>query len=308
MANIIVRILLQSKVRQLARAPGSIDSQSIEKDRDALTPLMSHLKQLQQAAGVNEINGTPLTENELLDIWDDIIYEPVTAPTSAPISTSAPPSTASGSRTAPKLSFNSVRAAPVPIEEQLLSLPSNGNIDLIHRELECTHRISLAEQHLNQIRNLIAEKSFQFSHLIRVAPRKTIATRSRAAVTKLNQQISFQCRMYSKCRSRILELGADEDTLLKLRILSPSDIGASTAIVNPNEPGSSNIKLSWIWQTAGGHRFGLTGDENIGAGPSSGAGTRSGAGTSSGVDVNFLGAGDRLTECKYILLKILIIY
>ena len=194
-----IRILIQSKVRQLARAPGSIDSQSIEKDRDALTPLMTHLKQLQQTAGVNEINGTSSTENELLDIWDDIIYEPVTAPTSAPISSTAPTqlsSIASGSGAAPILpsnSSNSVRVAPIPIEEQLLSLPSNGNIDSIHQELECAHRISLAEQHLNQIRNLIAEKSFQYSHLIRVAPRKAIATRSRAAVTRLNQQIAFHC-------------------------------------------------------------------------------------------------------------------
>lgn len=289
-----IRILIQSKVRQLARAPGSIDSQSIEKDREALTPLMTHLKQLQQTAGVNEINGTSLTENELLDIWDDIIYEPVTAPTSAPISaptsSSAIPSQlssiASGPGAAPILpsnSSNSVRVAPIPIEEQLLSLPSNGNIDSIHRELECTHRISLAEQHLNQIRNLIAEKSFQYSHLIRVAPRKAIATRSRAAVTRLNQQIAFHCRMYSKCRSRILELGADEETLIKLRILSPSDIGASTAIVNPNEPGSSNVKLSWIWQTAGGHRFGLTSEGNIGPDNSIGPGPE---------------AGDRLAECK----------
>ena len=284
-----IRILIQSKVRQLARAPGSIDSQSIEKDRDALTPLMTHLKQLQQTAGVNEINGTSSTENELLDIWDDIIYETVTAPTSAPISSTAPTqlsSIASGSGAAqilPSNSSNSVRVAPIPIEEQLLSLPSNGNIDSIHQELECAHRISLAEQHLNQIRNLIAEKSFQYSHLIRVAPRKAIATRSRAAVTRLNQQIAFHCRMYSKCRSRILQLGADEETLFKLRILSPSDIGASTAIVNPNEPGSSNVKLSWIWQTAGGHRFGLTSEGNIGPDLNIGPGH---------------GAGDRLAECK----------
>ena len=89
--------------------------------------------------------------------------------------------------------------------------------------------------------------------------------------------------MYSKCRSRILQLGADEETLFKLRILSPSDIGASTAIVNPNEPGSSNVKLSWIWQTAGGHRFGLTSEGNIGPDLNIGPGH---------------GAGDRLAECK----------
>jgi hypothetical protein len=34
---------------------------------------------------------------------------------------------------------------------------------------------------------------------------------------------------------------------------------ASTAIINPNEPGSTQLKLSWIWQTSGGHRLGLAG-------------------------------------------------
>ena len=35
------------------------------------------------------------------------------------------------------------------------------------------------------------------------------------------------------------------------------DVKASTAIVNPNEPGSTWLKLSWIWQTAGSHHWEL---------------------------------------------------
>ena len=38
----------------------------------------------------------------------------------------------------------------------------------------------------------------------------------------------------------------------------PEDVKASTAIVNPNEPGSTQLKLSWIWQTAGSHHWGLS--------------------------------------------------
>ena len=250
------RVLLQANVRQLARAPGSIDCQKIEKDRDTLTSLMSQVKQEQQNAGVFDKNETLFNQNEDLGAWDDIIYEPVISEKAVQSSAPAqPPAASSSSTTRP----NSESIGPLPIEEQLLSLPSNGNIDSTHRDLERTHRISLAEHHLNQIRNLIAEKSFQFSHLIRVAPRKAVATRSRAAVTKLNQEIALHCRMYTRCRSRIVVLGADPSTLSRLQILSLNDIRASTAIVNPNEPGSSSIKLSWIWQSAGGHRFGLAG-------------------------------------------------
>jgi hypothetical protein len=245
---------------------------------------MGHLKQAQHAAGVMEINGIPLTERELLQVWDDMVYEPVIGPApfspvyseQADILSSAPLPSSSTSAPLPASSgrLPSQSVGPVPIEEQILSLPSNGNVDSIHNQLELTHRISLADHHLNQIRNLIAEKSFQFSHLIRVAPRKAVATRSRTAVTKLNQQIAVHCQLYSKCRSRILALGADQDTLSRLQILSQSDIGASTAVVNPNEPGSTRIQLSWIWQTAGGHRFGLSNIDNLGPGIDTGAGDR----------------------------------
>ena len=283
------RVLLQANVRQLARAPGSIDCQKIEKDRDTLTSLMSQVKQEQQNAGVFDKNETLFNQNEDLGAWDDIIYEPVISEkavqSSAPAASSSSttrPAASSSSTTRP----NSESIGPLPIEEQLLSLPSNGNIDSTHRDLERTHRISLAEHHLNQIRNLIAEKSFQFSHLIRVAPRKAVATRSRAAVTKLNQEIALHCRMYTRCRSRIVVLGADPSTLSRLQILSLNDIRASTAIVNPNEPGSSSIKLSWIWQSAGGHRFGLAGADT---------------GADTGADPD---AGNRVLECERIIYDI----
>lgn len=281
-------MLTQAKVRQLVRAPGSIEAESIEKDRETLTSLMSHLKQAQQLAGVKDVNGKESIDTELLEVWDDFIYEPVISTDQTPAPAPAP-ATATSSRQPP------LPVGPVPIEDQLISIPSNGNIDATHRDLECSHRISLAEQHLNQIRNLIAEKSFQFSHLQRVAPRKAVATRSRSAVNKLNQQIALHSRMYSRCRSRLVSLDADSDTLSRLRNLSPSDVGASTAIINPNEPGSSSIKLSWIWQTAGGHRFGLAGNDYVGAGAGAGRSFSAGAGGDAGDDLR---SRERLIECE----------
>jgi len=55
---------------------------------------------------------------------------------------------------------------PLPIEEQPISLPSNGNVPAIYCELELSHHISHADHHLNRIRDLIAEKSFHYSHVI----------------------------------------------------------------------------------------------------------------------------------------------
>ena len=48
-------------------------------------------------------------------------------------------------------------------------------------------------------------------------------------------------------------LGAGPAILQQYRKLTTDDVKASTAIVNPNEPGSTQLKLSWIWQTARGH-------------------------------------------------------
>ena len=290
MLNIKIRVLVQENVRQLKRAPGSIDVQTIEKDRDTLTSLISQLKQAQQDAGVVEINGKAFNRNEDLETWDDIIYEPVvldeatgTAEASVPTQDSMP-----GQKSKLRSKSGPAQNGPVHIEDQILSLPSNGNIDSIHHELEHTHRISLAEQRLNQIRNLIAEKSFQFSHLIHRAPCKSVTTRSRSTVKKINEQMALHCRMYSRCRSRLVELGADTATLARLRVLSPHDIGTSTAIIKPNMSGSSSIKLSWIWETSGGHRFGLAGI-NLGE-------NMSATGADIGADT---GAGERLIECEY---------
>ncbi|KAF8815455.1 hypothetical protein BYT27DRAFT_7079950 [Phlegmacium glaucopus] len=160
----------------------------------------------------------------------------------------------------------SASIGPLPIEEQLLCLPSNGNVSAVHCELELSHRISLADHYLNGLWNLIAEKSFQFSHVICVSPRKGVTTRSRASVKKLNLDIAVHCHMYARCRPRLIALGADAATQSRLRVLTIGDVQASTAVINPNEPGSTKLKLSWIWQTAGGHRLGLTGDNGAGAG------------------------------------------
>jgi hypothetical protein len=261
------RLLILAKVRQLGRAPGSTDWEAIEKDREALSALVLQVKQAQHKAGVTDANGSPFIENDNHDIWDDIINEPVPsgstpvpvpASSSSASSSSQPPLTSTGpvsTTPAPTPAPASSSTDPLPIESLLLSLPSNGNISPMLCALECSHRISLAEHHLNQIRNLIAEKSFQFSHVIRVSPRKGVTTRSRAAVKKLNLQIGVHCRLYGRCRARFVALGGDSETQSRLRILSPEDVKASTAIVNPNDTGSTRLKLSWIWRRTGGHRL-----------------------------------------------------
>ena len=210
-----------------------------------LTSLFAQLKQLQQVAGVAEPNATIISISETADTWDDLAFDPVL--TEADISTfnSDPPRLATHST--PNISND---IGPVPIEDQVIALCSNGNTSNAYRNLENRHRISMAGEQLHHIRNLIAEKSFQFSHVIRVSPRKAVMTRARAAVKKLNNQIAEHCRFYARCRSSLLLLQADQSILSQFRVLNPGDIVGSTAILKPNQPGSTKIKLSWIWQVS----------------------------------------------------------
>lgn len=235
------RIDIQAKVRQLGRSPGITAEQSIESAHQQLTALVQQLKAEMDNAGIVEKQSNIRPTVEPLATWDEIVYEPVPGGPDTILSNIEPPST----------------AGPIQIEDQIMPLPSNGNVGQEYAQLELSHRISKAECHLNRIRDLIAEKSFQYSHVIRAAPRKAVNTRSRTQVKKLNLQISINCRLYTHCRSRLITLGAQPAVQSRFQKLTPEDIKASTAIINPNEPGSTRLKLSWIWQSSGGHRWGL---------------------------------------------------
>jgi hypothetical protein len=245
------RLEIQAKVRQLGRNPGITARQTIETAREQLTALIQELKSAMHAAGVVEIRSTTSPVPEPLSMWDDIVNEPVPG----------------GSNNILEAIEEPASTGVIQIEDQIMPLPSNGNVGPEYASLELSHRISRADHNLNRIRDLIAEKSFQYSHVIRNAPRKAVNTRSRAEVKKLNLQISVHCRLYTQCRIRLIKLGALPETVHRFQPLTTEDVKASTAIVNPNEPGSTQLKLSWIWQIAGGHRWGLaSGVEDIGSG------------------------------------------
>ncbi|KAF8815690.1 hypothetical protein BYT27DRAFT_7079225 [Phlegmacium glaucopus] len=113
------------------------------------------------------------------------------------------------------------------------------------RSVELSLRKQQAERYLNALREAIADKSFQFSHVMRHAPKKSVRTRARTIVGKLNDRISLYSRIYKRCRAALVLLGADEETLCRFQLLH-----ASTTILDPNRPGASSLRLSWIWQTS----------------------------------------------------------
>ncbi|KAF9489504.1 hypothetical protein BDN71DRAFT_1499024 [Pleurotus eryngii] len=52
---------------------------------------------------------------------------------------------------------------------------------------------------------------------------------------------------YARCRHALTTLKADDTILRKFKELSKADIKSNTYVVNPNQPGSTTLNLSWIW-------------------------------------------------------------
>ena len=134
------------------------------------------------------------------------------------------------------------------IERRHLPLPSYSNPASNYAGDELRLRKRQADCLLDSIRSAVAEKSFQYSHVMRKAPRKGVITRSRTVIGKVNSKIAGLCSAYNRCRAAMIRLKANEETLLRYKHLVPGDVKASTAMIDPNVPGASSIRLSWIWQ------------------------------------------------------------
>lgn len=229
-----VRIL----VRRVRRELRNEDQQKVQKLRDNLVPLMAELVRLQGAAGITN-TGAPVrwTSEEDIADWDD--QEPVNATDN--VSDLGP---------APAL-YQAEELPPhvVLIEDQIICLPSNGNIGQCYNTQEIVVRKTQANRQLDRLRELIAEKSFQYSDIMRNAPRKAARTRSRAAVKHITDQITFHAFVYRNCRSRMISMGADIATLQQFCELTRDNLKASTAVLKPNIPGASTLRLSWIWHS-----------------------------------------------------------
>lgn len=209
----------------------------METKREVLASMMSKLSVLQDRAGVLscDVRTGPVADPE-----DDMLEEEEVPPTRA-------------RRGAPALQNDDEDPLPLPIEQHIICLPSNNNAQGDFKSTELKHRKLQAKIHLNNLRDIIADKSFQFSHVMRAAPNKGVRTRSRTAIAKTNLTLSLHVKKYRRCRARMAALGADADTLNTFRILLKEDLKASTAVLRPNMPGSTQLKLPWIWHTSTGH-------------------------------------------------------
>lgn len=255
---ICIRIRVQDKVRALKRQPREEDRNIVEIERAHIRVQLDHFHTLGAQTGLNlvmaaqqlapDLSVTAFDELEVEPADEDLPPGQVWAATADSVMSDRPND----------VELTSAAAAAGPEEEPVFGPPENVSLPLpsttagnvVLGAVELRLREAQAVRYLDNLRELIAEKSFLYSHVIRVAPRKVVRTRARANIAKLNLSITHLCRAYSKSRMLMIRLGADD---VKHPILLREHVRASTAILNPNEPGSTKLQLSWIWQVAGEH-------------------------------------------------------
>ena len=223
------RIDIQDRVRRLQKQPREEARKEVERRRQRLATELLLLQSYQKTVETSRTLDASYDDEMDVEAFDNLDNEEYhTDAESAP---SRPSNDES------------------PPEEKLIVLPSthlpNGH-PLRDIELDLRHR--QASRYLMAIREAIAEKSFQYSHILRAAPSKSVRTRSRTLISKINDRIVHCCRVYGRARMAMIRLGANEVILKLFQILTRDDIKASTAILNPNIPSASTLQLSWIWQ------------------------------------------------------------
>ena len=201
----------------------------------------------QMTTGIVSADDSIITSWDSLDVADEPEGAPTIQPSSIPfVQPQRSGHLAAGQSSGQKIHFESDQ----PPEQIELYLPSYFNTSNEYSKDELTLRRKKAHHYLNQIRDLIAEKSFRYTDQIRNGPRKGVKTRARTVINELNQRISHLCQMYTWTRGRMIALGATEDDALAIyKPLSKADVRCSTAILQPNQQGSTKLTLSWIWQS-----------------------------------------------------------
>jgi hypothetical protein len=229
------RIDVRDRVKRLQKEPREECRLEVERLRRKLTTDLIHLQSLQSTLNRTGFTETDVVEEpreESFNDSDDDVGEADPSGQDQVVDASDPD-------------------LVLPPERIPIHLPSSHNTTAHHplRQAELDLRIKQATRYLAALRDAIAQKSFQYSHVMRKATSNAVRTRSRSAILRISDQISQYSRVYCRARAAMVRLGADERTMNIFQLLSRDDVKASTAILDPNIPGSSSLRLSWIWET-----------------------------------------------------------
>jgi hypothetical protein len=238
------RLDIQDYARRLRRHPGAEDHEKLEKMRHSLgnqLGIIDSLRQRIHGAG-GALNPMPdMNDPAAFDDLDNDIHAVSMGKSDLPHEGFEEDIDAGGTSSDQDVNLPEFRILPIP---SAIDQPLDH-----HRKIEMRLRERQADTLLTSLRELIAEKSFHYSHILRLTKGQSMRSRARCKIARLNAEMSLCCRAYIRCRTAMIRLQTPDEILKRYQPLTKSHIRASTALVDPNRPGFSTLRLSWIWQT-----------------------------------------------------------
>ncbi|PPR03552.1 hypothetical protein CVT24_007599 [Panaeolus cyanescens] len=209
------------KIRMVRPQSSSSKEDGVRDLRQSLVPFLAQLRALEQSANIQYTSSSGVTpsfsEGTDWDIDDDVLPDEIW------------------------------QGDGQAFEKQVIALPSSGTVTMDLAPTELKLRVQQANNQLTRIRELVADRSLQFSQVKRISPNTATTTRSQQKLKAISSDISLHSRIYERCRERILLLNPSAAIKKRYLKLTKEDVKASTQVLAPNEPGSTSEKLSWIW-------------------------------------------------------------
>jgi len=214
---------------RLGKRPSADKRAALGKRRDSLVKALSRFNlDALKYLGVEAYNEIAGQVEGTVDDYDDE-WDPVDPPTIQP------------TEPQPELT-----CLPMPS-----SLPRGSEQRVFLHHLIC-QELELRKGHANDclaaVRQILGQEAFQYKKILRNVRDKVHRTQARSSIQKVHRSLVLQSRIYSRTRLAMKSLGIDPGLLeTQYQTLSRSDIHVSTAVVDPNERGQSQMRLSWIW-------------------------------------------------------------
>lgn len=237
---------LRDRIRRAGRQLSESDSRIIDSERQKIGNLMQSFWKARECAGCSPADVPQTTSEEEDDLSDDDDVEDDNGDDTTDLEDGENEGDESDYD---NVTGNGYEQLPGPVEYHCVPVPSSvlgsGAAD---RATELMVRKANAEHLLGKVREAVADRSFQYSHIIRKAPTKGIKTRARSKAISQAVHLTDLARQYNRSRDTMQGLGASDADLKRYQRLEKSDLKASTAMLNPNMPGSTTQRVGWIWQ------------------------------------------------------------
>ena len=88
---------------------------------------------------------------------------------------------------------------------------------------------------------------------MKVQPANTNKKRTRAwdDIKAACCQVEKHARSYYRARRAMINLGADEETMIRYKVIERTDLKMSGDVVDPSRLGQRNDALAWFWRMPG---------------------------------------------------------